>query len=141
MQAVLQVCGQISGACGIVLSALSSRISQQETLLPGVMSDVGLAGVLVTLLSIAFVGSIAATEARREQALRRLRESELMTALAELRHRLDEALPHAGKDFAGGGNQAQIQDQIALANEELERVRGGGGFAAVFARKFVNVNL
>lgn len=105
------------------------------------MSDVGLVGVAITLLSIAFVGSIAAAEARKEQMLRRLRESELMTALAELRRRLEDALPHAGKDFAGGDDPKRLKERIDSLTEELEGVRGGSGFAGSFARKFVSVNL
>ena len=55
--------------------------------------------------------------------------------------RLEDAIPHAGKDFAGGDNPAGLQDRIDGLTEELEGVRGGSGFAGAFARKFVSVNL
>ena len=75
MQAALQICGQIGGVVGILLSALSARISGRETILPGIISDVGLAGVLIAIVSIALVASIASIAAQAEQVMENLRNA------------------------------------------------------------------
>jgi hypothetical protein len=71
LKVIAQLVSQLGAIGGAVIAGLSRRISDAETILPGILTDVGLAGIALASLSGICLTAIAIGESRAEAVERR----------------------------------------------------------------------